>query len=136
MKSSKTKVNNRIGVIINYSSLILAVSLFEYYRYVEMWNYVSITAVSAALFVFIISFYLAYGRTGAWKQVHIPFAKLDEREAGIIYEALRISYSVFAIVALLIMLISAVLTMSVSIIIFAAMLLIAHILPASIIVWR
>ena len=129
-------MNNRIGVIINYLSLISTVAIFEYYRAMGDWDYLFVAAISAVLIVFIISFYLAYGRTGAWKQVHIPFKKLDEREAGIIYEALRISYGAFGIIALSIMLISAVVTMSVSIVIFAAMLLIAHILPASIIVWK
>lgn len=136
MKQNEKKSGIKTGLIINFLSLISTVVLFEYYRYIDDWNLLPIIAVSSALFVFLISFYLVYGRTGAWRQTHRPFSKLDEREAGVIYESLRIAYSVFAILSLSILLVYAVGLWPVSIILFAAMLIIAHIMPASVMLWK
>lgn len=70
MKQNEKKSGIKTGLIINFLSLISTVVLFEYYRYIDDWNLLPIIAVSSALFVFLISFYLVYGRTGAWRHYH------------------------------------------------------------------
>jgi hypothetical protein len=136
MESIKTKQNIRVIVIINYLSLLTFVVLFEYFRSNAAWNLLSYSAAGASFLVFIISFYAAYGKSGAWKQAHKSFSSLDEREAGIAYESLRIAYAVFSVIVLTIILVYALGEFAVSIIVFASLLLMAHLLPASILVWR
>lgn len=123
-------------IIVNYLALITFTALFEYYRYTGIWDMVSIISVVAGLMVFVLSFYYAYGRTGSWKQVHIPFSKLDEREAGMAYESLRIAYAIFSVVVLLAMMAFALSGLQVGIVAFVSLLLLAHILPASVISWQ
>jgi hypothetical protein len=136
MESIKTKQNHRVMVIINYLSFLTFVVLFEYFRNYEAWNLLSSSAIGASFLVFVISFYSAYGKTGAWKQAHRPFSRMDEREAGIAYESLRIAYAVFSVIVLTVLLVYALGKFPVSIIVFAGLLLMAHLLPASILVWR
>lgn len=136
METVKNKGMHHMLIILNYAAMICFVALFEYYRSTGIWSLVSISAVCAALLVFILSFYVAYGRSGSWKLIHIPFKKLDEREAGIVYESLRIAYAAFSVIALIALLVYALGEFKLSIMVFAFFLLLAHILPASVISWR
>jgi hypothetical protein len=122
-------------IIINYLSLIISLILFEYFRESGAWDLLSVSAISGSMLVFIISFYYAYGKSGAWKQAHRPFSRLDEREAGIAYESLRIAYAVFSVIILIALLVYAIGGFTVSMIVFAGFLLLAHLIPASILFW-
>ena len=135
MESIRTKTRNRMIIILNYLSLIISLILFEYFREAGAWDLLSVSAIAGSILVFIISFYYAYGKSGAWKQAHRPFSRLDEREAGIAYEALRIAYAVFSVTILIALLLYAISGMAVSMIIFASFLLLAHLIPASVLVW-
>ena len=135
MNTNITLTNRRIGVTLNYVSLAAIDFLFEFYKDSE-WPVLAILAILGAMVVWLISFILTYIRTQAWKQVHRSFKKLDEREAGQIYESLRVAYSIFGVIALVVLLLYSVSELNVSIIIFASLLYLAHVLPASIIVWK
>lgn len=135
MNTKISLTNRRIGVTLNYLSLAAIVFIFEFYK--ESGRPVLvILAISGPLMVWLISFILTYIRTRAWKQVHRSFKKLDEREAGQIYESLRKAYGVFTVIALAVLLAYSVTEMQISIIIFASLLYLAHVLPASFIVWE
>jgi hypothetical protein len=135
MNTKISLTNRRIGVTLNYISLAAIVFIFEFYK--ESGRPVLvILAISGPLMVWLISFILTYIRTRAWKQVHRSFKKLDEREAGQIYESLRKAYGVFTVIALAVLLAYSVTEMQISIIIFASLLYLAHVLPASFIVWE
>jgi heme/copper-type cytochrome/quinol oxidase subunit 2 len=76
-----------------------------------------------------------YVRTGLWTFVHRPIGKLDERELMQGNTTLRIAYSIFSMVVLLFLLAVAVFGFEVDIVMVVVLLLLAHILPASIIAW-
>lgn len=135
MNTKISLTNRRIGLTLNYLSLAAIVFLFEFYKDTG-WPDLAILAISGALMVWLISFILTYIRTRAWKQVHRSFKKLDEREAGQIYESLRVAYGIFTVIALLVLLAYSLTEMQISIIIFASLLYLAHVLPASFIVWK
>lgn len=135
MNTKISLTNRRIGVTLNYISLATIVFLFEFYKD-SGFPVLAILAISGAILVWLISFILTYIRTQAWKQVHRSFKKLDEREAGQIYESLRIAYSIFTVIALAVLFAYSLTELQVSIIIFASLLYLAHVLPASFIVWK
>ena len=135
MNTKISLTNRRIGVTLNYISLAAIVFLFEFYKD-SGFPVLAILAISGAILVWLISFILTYIRTQAWKQVHLSFKKLDEREAGQIYESLRIAYSIFTVIALAVLFAYSLTELQVSIIVFASLLYLAHVLPASFIVWK
>ncbi len=135
MNTKISLTNRRIGVTLNYISLAAIVFLFEFYKD-SGFPVLAILAISGAILIWLISFILTYIRTQAWKQVHRSFKKLDEREAGQIYESLRIAYSIFTVIALAVLFAYSLTELQVSIIIFASLLYLAHVLPASFIVWK
>ena len=82
--------------------------------------------------VFAISFYFAYYKTGAWKFVHTPLEKLDERELKIVGTTSRISYAVFTVLALLVMLVLSLTDLQINVVFTAVFIYFAHILPATV----
>ncbi len=135
MNTKISLTNRRIGVTLNYLSLAAIVFLFEFYKD-SGFPVLAILAISGAIMVWLISFILTYIRTEAWKQVHRSFKKLDEREAGQIYESLRVAYSIFTVIALAVLFAFSLTELQVSIIVFVSLLYLAHVLPASFIVWK
>lgn len=135
MNTKISLTNRRIGVTLNYISLAAIVFLFEFYKD-SGFPVLAILAISGAILVWLISFILTYIRTRAWKQVHRSFKKLDEREAGQIYESLRVAYSIFTVIALAVLFAFSLTELQVSIIVFVSLLYLAHVLPASFIVWK
>lgn len=135
MNTKISLTNRRIGVTLNYFSLAAIVVIFELLKDSGC-PVLTISAISGALMVWLVSFILTYIRTQAWKQVHRSFKTLDEREAGQAYESLRVAYGIFTVIVLAILLLYSVSELRVSIVIFASLLYLAHVLPASFIVWK
>ncbi|NQT76603.1 MAG: hypothetical protein HQ565_02740 [Bacteroidetes bacterium] len=135
MNTKISLTNRRIGVTLNYFSLAAIVVIFELLKDSGC-PVLTISAISGALMVWLVSFILTYIRTKAWKQVHRSFKTLDEREAGQAYESLRVAYGIFTVIVLAILLLYSVSELRVSIVIFASLLYLAHVLPASFIVWK
>ena len=115
-----------------------------------IWNrgiVVTIAGIIIGLVCFTFTFVQVYGRTGLWKFVHMSLKDLDEREAQVIHNSLRVAYAIFTVLALLYIL---VLTLKIQFfagltdpsgdfsfgnVVFAAFIYLSHILPASIIAW-
>lgn len=95
-----------------------------------------ITVLTFLTVIFIISFYFAFSRTGAWKFVHTPLEELDERELKIVGKNSRISYAVFTISALIVMFVLSLTDLKIDIVFTAVFIYYAHILPAAITVLR
>jgi hypothetical protein len=95
-----------------------------------------------ALALLVISFVVAYARTGLWRFVHTNVKKLDERQMLVSYESLRHSYGLFAVTCLLVFLLSELIVHEFGggfklalMPIITALIYLAHVLPASIIAW-
>jgi hypothetical protein len=136
MKQKNSISENRIWVIVNYASLVAALVFFYTGRYYQ-WSvtFISLTSVFATLFV--ISFIQAFIKTRFWKMVHTSYNNLDEREKQVVLNSLRYSYSIFAILCIVIMYVFAVVNIRpFDVLLAATMLYLAHTLPGAIVGWR
>ena len=135
MKKEITRKDRRIGVIVNYICLMLLIAIFftgEHYG----WSIPLIGGIIVAFLVVIISFNRVQIKTGLWNLAHTKTKGLDEREMQVTHEALRASYSIFSIVCLVIIYVNSIAEKgNIHILIFAAVLYLAHTLPSSVIAW-
>ena len=120
-------------MLMNYLSLILIVITFQYLKDID-WTWVFITSEVFFITLFIISFYFSYFKTGTWGFVHRSLDKLDERELKIVGKSSRLSYAIFTVIALLIMMVLSLTDWRINMVFTAAMIYFSHILPASILV--
>jgi len=134
MKKMLLKKYRRTGVIINYICLILICLFYELGVINEFTTPIIIAGIGLFI-IFLISFFFTYIRTKIWKQVHLPLKKLDEREVMVVYNALRWSYSLFAIFIIGIIYIFMLSERYIGAITAAGIIYFAHILPASILAW-
>ena len=133
---SSTKKSRRIGVIINYLSIVLMLAIFYIVR-LGCLNKAFIALEIIPLILVIISFRNAFGKTSLWTITHASFKKLDEREVQMIYKATSISYSLFVIITLIIIYTFIFIGMgNIDVLLAAGLLYIAHTLPAAIIAWN
>jgi hypothetical protein len=94
-------------------------------------------AVLAALGLGFLTFIRVYWRTRLWKLTHAGFKSLDERQVQIVYDALRVSYWIFAIVCVVTLYVNAVLEQGhIPVVVAAAVLYLAHTLPAAVLAWK
>ena len=91
--------NRRLGIIINFKSLIALVLLFEFIRLGILPRYSLIFEIIPFL-VLITSYIIYFGKTGLWKFTHKPVNQLDEREIQLSNQSLRFSYLIFTIFVL------------------------------------
>jgi hypothetical protein len=124
----------RWGVIINYSALILAVFAFEIIKYgVGLPSWIGFSLLGIFLLILILSFTYTFGNTGMWMLAHKKTGNLDEREIQVVTNAVRLSYSIFTIMVIVIVYLFAILGMGpFDVVIAATLLYLAHILPSSI----
>ncbi len=127
------KLNSTHLMLMNYISMIFIVITFQYLRNVE-WRWLFVTSEVFFITLFIISLYYAYIKTGTWGFVHRSLDKLDERELKIVGKTSRLSYAIFTVIALLIMMVLSLTDWNINMIFTAALIYFAHILPASILV--
>ncbi len=129
--------NRRIGVMINFIALFLLVFVFELINLDLGLGRVAALILIVIFFITVIaSFVYIYGKTGLWKLSHQHIRLLDERQAQVLTNAIRISYSVFVILTLIIIYGYALIRKGpIDVVIAAALIYMAHILPASILAW-
>ena len=136
MEKSTSKNSTKTMIIVNAITILAIVVLFEIMKYAEIKILLAgleILLVIAAL----ITFYYAYWQTSLWKINHKKIEILDEREIQLVSEALRISYSVFTIVTILIIYAFAVIEKGpINVVIAAGLLYFAHMLPSAILGWK
>jgi len=129
--------NRRLCVLINYTALILGVFAFEAIKYkMGLPEWVGLSMIGILLIILIISFLFAYGITGIWRLAHKKTENLDEREIQVVTNSIRISYTIFAIMVIVIVYLFAIFGLGpFDVVIAATLLYLAHILPTSILAW-
>jgi hypothetical protein len=136
MEQRNFRKKNRYWIILNYLSLT-AVLVFFYSGKLLQWPHLIIILEIGSLVIYIISFIRTFIRTKYWKMVHTSLKNLDEREIQVVLNGLKYSYSIFAIVCLIIIYIFAFIEYHPIDILFAgALLLLAHTLPAAVVGWN
>ena len=134
MEMKKSVSKRRIGVIFTLISLCSMVLTFEYYK-IEQRDSTFIAIEIISVIIFIVSFMLTFINTGLWGFIHKPLKDLDEREIALTSKALRYAYAIFTVVTLMLLLYFAVTLTPLDVVLVAALILFAHLLPASIIAW-
>ena len=87
MKQGLSRTSRRVGVIINYFSLVLFLILF-YKLKNGSWNYLIGLGEAVALVIVIVSFIQTHVKTRLWKLTHAKIDRLDEREIQVTHESL------------------------------------------------
>ena len=141
MKQRISRTGRRIWITLNYLSIILL--LCSFYRGKIMgWKSLIIGGVILSLIVAVISFIQVQIRARLWKLIHLRNENLDEREIQVTRESLSISYSVFTIICLLILMAIFLFPDAMKAAEVLGMLLVgcliyfAHTLPSSVIGWK
>ena len=125
----------RVGVIISFFSLFLTVSVFEYCRIIDAWSSLFITVEIVSLLIFFLSSFLIYFKTGLLNFTHRSLEKLDEREITLTSKSLRISYAIFTVSVLILIMISSLSNFSIHLVTVVSLIIFAHLLPAAVIAW-
>lgn len=138
MKRTISIQQRRIWILINFSSLIFLIIVYEFLTnssVLEIW--LGIVLLALFLLILVISFRAVYGSTGLWKHIHKKSDKLDEREALVLTNAIRLSYTIFIIVVIAIIYAFAVIEKGpIDAVIAAGLIYFAQILPAAVIGWN
>lgn len=128
------KILNRVWIIVNYLTLVLLILLVMFASYHKWHPYViPIGIISLSLFLW--SFLKIYWFSMIWRKVHTSLRKLEEPERGFMARIKNTSYQVFTIMTILVLLIFSLLEVKIHIVIVAAWLYWAHILPATLYIW-
>ncbi|MBN2237907.1 MAG: hypothetical protein JW729_10120 [Bacteroidales bacterium] len=136
--STKELIRVRLGIGLNYLSVLLILVIMEYVnRFENIFNprFTGIISLFALVY-WIISSYKIYWKTKWWKYVHQNVDKFDERELKFVGEAMRLSYSFFVVVLASILLIYSLADWSLNGLFVALLIYFAHVLPASILKWQ
>lgn len=135
MEQQLSKQSRRVWIIINYFSVTLIIFFFYFGRFIEKPIVFFIGGGFSLLFAGV-TFYKVFIKTHLWKLVHISKSKLDERQMLVVLNALRYSYSVFAIVILLLIYVFALIDREpINVLVAACIIYLAHTLPAAVVGW-
>jgi hypothetical protein len=131
-----SKAQRRLLVAINYVSLAVIVFMVHVGR-PQNWDVRQVLAGAVpAAAVLAATFIAVFWRTGLWKIAHASFEKIDERQVQLMYESIRRSYTVFALLCVVILFANAVAERGhIPILIAAGLLYLAHTLPAAAVAW-
>jgi Flp pilus assembly protein TadB len=94
-----------------------------------------IVAEFILVLIFIAGFIASAVKTGCWKYVNTSIKDLEENESIVINKALKAGYALFSLIALCLLIIFALIGKPVSIVMAVAMILLAYLIPISIIAW-
>lgn len=124
-----------MGIAINFTSLLLSILIYEWCK-TTGFSGILLMILSILLAIALWSFIAVLARTGLWAKTHSRTENLDEREIQVQSNALRISYSIFVVVTLLVVYGYAVAEKEpIDVVIAGGLLYFAHVLPAYIIGW-
>ena len=127
-----SKSTRQFAVILNYAFIILFLVCF-YFGQKQDWSIAITIAVIVSIIVTLVTFIMLHVKTGLWKFVHSGIDKLDERQIQITRESLRLSYGIFTVICLAVLLVYALFAGerdSMMILIFVSLLYLAHTLPS------
>lgn len=102
MEREMSTRKRRIGVVVNYLSILLILALFYMGKHAG-WSVPLIMGEIAALALSVASFIVVHFRTQLWALVHAPIQDLDERQLQVTDKSLRYAYSIFSVICLLIL---------------------------------
>ena len=135
LKQQLSKTKRRIGISLNFMSMTLAIVVYEWFKSGTLSGF-TLLILAILLTIVLWSFIVVYGRTGLWTKTHLDSKHLDERELQVHSNALRLSYSLFVIITLLVVYGYALSEREpIDVVIAGGLLYMAHILPASVIGW-
>ena len=125
----------KFGTILNLSSLIVIVLFFELVKN-NNWNPQILVYEAIPFLLLLISYIQSFAKSGAWKFVHISFNNLDENEKSLRLNATRISYSLFTIFILAVLMIYHLLDLKLNMILITSFIYLAHIIPVYVVSWK
>ena len=126
----------RPSVVINFFGVLIILVLFYLVKLGVLQTYFLILEI-IPLTLIVLSFRRAFVKTDIWKITHASSRKLDEREAQVVYRATNLSYSLFAILTLVVIYLFILSGFGqIDAVLAICILYIAHILPASVIAWN
>lgn len=134
MSEHKSITFARWSVLMTLLSMIGVITSFELGVNIGWSVFLKIASIVFLALLFI-SYPLGFVRTGLWNFTHRRINELDEREMQLTGKSLRIAYSVFSIIVLVILYVFALLEIKVSVVLAAGLLLFAHMLPSAVIVF-
>ncbi|HBY18809.1 MAG TPA: hypothetical protein DEH00_06530 [Candidatus Marinimicrobia bacterium] len=134
METKTSPGKAKLGVILTFLSLIGLVWVFECASANE-WTAFMIVAEILLVIIFIAGFITSAVKTGCWKYVNTSIKDLEEQESIIINKALKTGYALFSIIALCLLIIFSIIAKSISIVMAVALILLAYLIPISIIAW-
>jgi hypothetical protein len=131
-----SKTQRRLLVVVNYLSLSVVV-FFVHVGRAQGWDIGLVAAgILPSAGVLVATFVGVFWRTGLWRLSHASFDSIDERQAQVMYESLRRSYTVFAVLCLVVLYVNAVAERGhIPILVAAGLLYLAHTLPAAVVAW-
>jgi len=136
MEKEISKRKRKIGIIINFLSLIFIIILIQVGKPYGLDTTLIMIGTLGALIVGLISFISVYWKTRLWRLVHTSISELDERQIHVVYNSIRYSYGIFCILCLIIIYFNAIIEkINIDVLTAGSLLYLAHILPASIIAW-
>jgi hypothetical protein len=122
--------------VFNYLCVGIVAALVDIGRATGLDMRLLLVGVGVTLTVGTVTFVNLYWKTRLWQLSHASFERLDERQVQVFYESLRHSYAILAVVCLVVLYTSAVAGKGpIPILIAAAILYLAHTLPAAILAW-
>ena len=124
----------KFGTILNLSSLIVIVLFFELVK-LNNWNPQLLIYEAIPFLILLISYIQSFAKSGVWKFIHTSFNKLDENEKSLRLNATRISYSLFTIFILAVLIIYHLLDLKLNMILISSFIYLAHIMPAYVLNW-
>ena len=142
MNNEGVMIKRKVLILINYFSLlIMNVSFYLIHNNREMSHLADVVGISALLIV-AVTFISGHLRSGLWRLTHSSSEVLDERQLQVTHSAIRLSYGIFAVVCLVIMLLHSVMDSLVpgadfiiTVPLAVSLIYMAHTLPASILTW-
>ncbi|HDT12029.1 MAG TPA: hypothetical protein ENO01_00075 [Candidatus Marinimicrobia bacterium] len=134
METKASPANAKLGVILTFLSLIGFVWIYEWAA-AHAWSAATIIIEVILLTIFIVGFIISAVKTGCWKYVNTSINDLEEKESIIINKALKTGYALFSLIALCLLIIFAIIAKPISIVMAVAMILLAYLIPISIIAW-
>jgi hypothetical protein len=134
METKASPGKARLGVILTFLSLIGIVWIYEWTA-AHTWSTATIILEIILLIIFIAGFIASAVKTGCWKYVNTSIKDLEEKESIVINKALKAGYALFSLIALCLLIIFALIGKPISIVMAVAMILLAYLIPISIIAW-
>ena len=131
-----TKPYRRWSVVLNYLSVAVIAIIIDMREALGLGAIPAVVIACGALALGLVTFIRLYWRTRLWRITHAGFKGLDERQVQVVYEALRNSYWIFAVVCLAILYANAVIGKGhIPILVAGSLLYSAHTLPAAVVAW-